>query len=196
MTTISMLRGMEEGQFERVPEGWIFVSWNPWIVGPRWSYLVSEAQKPAVAARIRQCRLIRVVLLVFLMAVELTVFLRLPALRDSHVFASWVAFAVFVAVFTFATAACENFLLRPVLRDLPRAPRKARKIELLRNQTHAMSLKELAALSIMCALSSAALLGTYSMSSGTNLFSLLGCVVGGFAAVHFFSMLVMKLRSE
>jgi hypothetical protein len=79
-----MVRGVEEGQFERVPEGWIFVSWNPWIVGPRWSYLVSEAQKPAIAARIRQWRLIRMVLLLFLMAVEVIVFLKLAVLRDSH----------------------------------------------------------------------------------------------------------------
>jgi hypothetical protein len=99
-------------------------------------------------------------------------------------------------VFTFATAACENFLLRPLLHDLPLAPIKVRKIELLRNQSHAMSVKKLAALSVICAVASAALLGTYLMNSGTDLFSLLGCVLGGFAAFLFFAMLMMKIRSE
>ena len=41
MRTLLMLRGAEEEQFERVPEVWIFASWNPWIVGPRRSYFVS-----------------------------------------------------------------------------------------------------------------------------------------------------------
>jgi hypothetical protein len=196
MRTPSMLQGVEEGRFERVPDGWIFSNWNPWIVGAGWSYLVSEAQKPPIAARLRQSRLIRLVLILGLMGVEILILLRLPSLRDAHALGSWAALAVFVGMFTVVTAACDNILLRPLLRDLPRAPRKARKIELLRNQSHAMSVKQLAALSVMCALSSAALLGTYSMSSGTDLFSLLGSVVGGFAAVHFFSMVMMKLRSE
>jgi hypothetical protein len=196
MTTTSMLRGVEEGQFERVPEGWLFVSWNPWILGPRWSYFVTDAQKPAILARVRQCRLVRIVLLVVLMAVELITFLRLPALRDSQVLVSWVAFAAFVAAFTVAIAACENFLLQPLVHDLPRAPRKARKIELLRNQSHAMSVKKLAALSVVCAFASAASLGSYLMSSGMDLFSLLGSALGGFGAILFFSMLVMKVRSE
>ena len=128
------------------------------------------------------------------MGVEILILLRLPSLHHAHALGSWVAFAVFVAMFTVVTAACDKILLRPLLRDLPRSPRKP--LEMLRNQGHAMSLKKLAVLSVMCALSSAALLGTYSMSSGTDLFSLLGSVVGGFAAVHFFSMVMLKLRSE
>jgi hypothetical protein len=191
-----MLRGVEEGQFERVPEGWLFVSWNPWIVGPRWSYLVSEAQKPAIAACIRHCRLVHVVLVLVLVAVQLVIFLRLPSLRDSHAMAGWIAFAGFVAVFTVSIAACDNFLLRPLIRDLPRAPRKAGRIASLRNQSHAMSSKTLAALSAVCALASAGLLGTYFMGSEVNLFSLLGAILAAFSAVLFFSMLMMKVRSE
>jgi hypothetical protein len=196
MTTLSMLRGVEEGRFERVPEGWIFVNWNPWIVGPRWSYSVTDAQKPAIGARLRQCRLARMVLLVVLTAVELVIFLRLPSLHDSHALASWIALAAFVAVFTVATAACESFLLRPLVRDLPRAPRKARRLESLRNQSQAMSLTILAALSSVCALASAGLVGTYFMSSQVDLFSILGAVLAGFSAILFFAMLMMKIRSE
>jgi hypothetical protein len=192
----SMLRGVEEGRFERVPEGWIFVNWNPWIVGPRWSYFVSEAQKPAILARIRQARVARVVVVLVLMAVQLVVFLRLPSLRDSHAFVSWIAFAGFVAVFTIATAVCESFLLRPLVRDLPRALRKARILESLRNQSQAMSLTTLAALSAVCALASAGLVGTYLMSSEVDLFSLLAAILAAFSAVLFFSMLMMKIRSE
>jgi hypothetical protein len=113
MTTLSMLRGVEEGRFERVPEGWIFVNWNPWIVGSQWSYSGTDAQKPAIGARLRQCRLARMVLLVILTAVELVIFLRLPSLHDSHAAASWIALAAFVAVFTVATAACESFPASP-----------------------------------------------------------------------------------
>jgi uncharacterized membrane protein len=130
------------------------------------------------------------------MAVQLVVFLRLPSLRDPHAFASWIAFAGFVAVFTMATAVCESFLLRPLVRDLPRALRKARRLESLRNQSQAMSLTTLAALSAVCALASAGLVGTYLMTSEVDLFSLLGAILAAFSAVLFFSMLMMKIRSE
>jgi hypothetical protein len=116
---------------------------------------------------------------------SLLTLVRLPSLRDSHAFASWIAFAGFVAVFTVAMAACENFLLRPLVRDLPRAPRKAGTIESLRNQSRAMSLTTLAALSALCALASAGSLGTYFMSSEVDLFSMLGAVLAGFSAVLF-----------
>jgi hypothetical protein len=196
MTTLSMLGGMEEGRFERFPQGWIFVNWNPWIVGPRWSYFVGEAQKPAILARLRQCRLVRIAFLLAILPLEVLIFLRFPFLRDSHVLGSWIAFAVFVAVFTVATAASESFLLRPLVRDLPRAPRKARRLEALRNQSHAMSLKILAALSAFCALASAGSSGASFMNAEVDLFSMLGAILAAFGAVLFFSMLMMKVRSE
>jgi hypothetical protein len=195
MRTPSMLQAAEEGRFERVPDGWIFSTWSLWIVGPRCSYFVSEAQKPLIAACLRHSRLIRLLLILALTGVEILVLLRFPSLSHAHALGSWVAFGAFVVVFAVVTATCDHILLRPPLRDLPRSPRKPRKLEMLRNQSHAISLKKLTALSVMCVLSSAALLATYSMSSGTDLFSLLGCVVGGFGAIHFFWMLTLKLRS-
>jgi hypothetical protein len=106
MRTPSMVQGAEEGRLERVPDGWIFSTWSPWIVGPRCSYFVSEAQKPLIAARLRHSRLIRLLLILALTGVEILVLLRLPSLSHAHALGSWVAFAAFVVVFAVVTAAC------------------------------------------------------------------------------------------
>jgi len=50
---------IEEGHFKRVAEGWLFTVSNPWIVAPRRTYLVNDAQKPAIAARVRLARCLR-----------------------------------------------------------------------------------------------------------------------------------------
>jgi hypothetical protein len=60
--------GLEEAQFKRVPEGWLFSTASPWIFAPRGTYLVSDAQKPAIAERVRRGRYLRLVVILLLMA--------------------------------------------------------------------------------------------------------------------------------
>jgi hypothetical protein len=46
--------GVEEAHFKRVPEGWLFAAPRPWwLFGPRPTYLLTDTEKPALAARIR-----------------------------------------------------------------------------------------------------------------------------------------------
>ena len=46
--------GLEEAQFKRDPEGWLFTTVSPWIFAPHRTYLISDAQQPAIAERIRR----------------------------------------------------------------------------------------------------------------------------------------------
>jgi hypothetical protein len=45
--------GLEETAFKRIDGGYIFQSRNPWLFGPSHHYVVTEAQKNAIAGRIR-----------------------------------------------------------------------------------------------------------------------------------------------
>ena len=52
--------GVEEQYFKRVPDGWVFAAARPWwLFGRRPTFLVTDAQKPAIAARLRLNRYLR-----------------------------------------------------------------------------------------------------------------------------------------
>src|SRR5215813_6250412 len=72
--------GLEEAQFKRIPEGWLFTTVNPWLFAPRRTYVVSDAQKPAIAARIRHARYLRVPVMFAMMALMVAAIVMNPAL--------------------------------------------------------------------------------------------------------------------
>ncbi|MFI5010789.1 MAG: hypothetical protein ACHQAY_00430 [Hyphomicrobiales bacterium] len=49
-----LYEGLEEVAFKRIADGYLFVSNNPWLIGPRRRYFVNEAQKALIAECIRQ----------------------------------------------------------------------------------------------------------------------------------------------
>ncbi len=46
--------GLEETAFKRVAGGYVFQTYNPWVVGPKRRYFVNEAQKGRIAECMRQ----------------------------------------------------------------------------------------------------------------------------------------------
>jgi hypothetical protein len=46
--------GLEEVAFKRISGGYLFVSNNPWLIGPRRRYFVNEAQKAQIAECLRE----------------------------------------------------------------------------------------------------------------------------------------------
>jgi hypothetical protein len=114
-------RSPEEDLFSRTPEGWILT------IGGKWSYLVDDAQKAELLARLDRWRFIWVMLLVTVLAV---LFLLSKGLLRSA-YPDWVDFSVGAAIlilvavifFRFALPHIQFFILRPVLTDARPAAR-------------------------------------------------------------------------
>ena len=54
-------KGIEEAYFRPAANGWVFSAVNPWMIGGRRFYLVSDAQKEALGRCIRRGRPLRLV---------------------------------------------------------------------------------------------------------------------------------------
>jgi hypothetical protein len=106
-------RPPEEDLLSRVPEGWIFT------IGRKWSYLVNDAQRAELLARLDRWRFVSFVLLASILAV-------LAALSGGlsrSGFPDWIHFAVFAVtsavaallLFRVALPRIQLFIVRPVL---------------------------------------------------------------------------------
>jgi hypothetical protein len=106
-------RPPEDDLFKRVPEGWIFT------IGRKWSYIVNDAQKAELLARLARWRFVPSVLLVAIIV---------PPLIAIGV-SDWLHFAAFTAIYAFsvflisavAMPYIHLFILRPVLAGAERA---------------------------------------------------------------------------
>ena len=110
---------MIESQFKKAPEGWLFTTPNPWFFPPRRTYLVSDAQKPALAAGARRGAYFQLILHV-LMTVLLLVVIG-PSLLNFLSVATWLIVGGFVVVWTILTVVGGHLAVRPLLRDVPRS---------------------------------------------------------------------------
>src|SRR5882724_1540227 len=134
--------GLEEGQFKRIPEGWLFTTVNPWLLAPRRTYLVSDAQKPAIAARVRRARFLRVPAMLAMIALMVAAIVMNPALltmlKTSSLMGALIigAFGVLTGA---AILACDHLAVRSLLRDLPRSSQKIGYVDMMRSQSKAMS---------------------------------------------------------
>lgn len=194
MTIRLIPRGVEENQFKRVPEGWLFMTANPWIIGPRPAYIVSEAQKLAIAAGVRRARYLGMVLSLAMAMLQITVYLVTPSLLDLQSLAAWLELGGFVIVFMVIGTICNNLILRPLLHDLPRTSQKISLVDKLRSQSEAMSIRALSILTLMSALGTAASTAILFTASTITLFAALGAILCGASALVFFGMLMTKLR--
>jgi hypothetical protein len=191
--------GLEEAHFKRVPEGWLFTSVNPWIFAPHRVYLVSDAQKPAIAERVRRGRYLRfavILLLMALMAVGIIVNPAVLALAKTFSLTGAIVFASFVVVTVAAITACDHLNIRSLIRDLPRSSRKIGHADMVQSQAQAMSAP---AIMIFASLFVAATAGkTYealTSASGNWMAAIAAACFAPFA-LAFISMLVVKLRNR
>jgi hypothetical protein len=187
--------GIEEAQFKRVPEGWLFATPNPWIVGPRRTYLVNDAQKPAIAARVRRARYVRLISIVPMMMLMAAAFIMNPTLLNSPSVNTAIVFGAFIVFFTIAITAADHRCVRSLLRDIPRTSQKITLAEMLRNQTHAMSVKALSIFTLIFILAAAA--QTFQLlAPGGNVFTAIGAVSLALFAIASSAMLFIKLRKR
>ena len=186
--------GLEQGQFQQVPEGWLFTTANPWFFGSRRTYLLTDAQKPAIAERVRRGLHIRLLLLIPIMLILIAADLAYPPLRNFHSVATWLGFlavgVLFAAVFNIS-----DFLnMRPLLRDIPRSSQKIQLRNVMRVQGQAMSVKALAIFTLIfvCGFLS---FNALTITQGEP-FAAIGAIAMLVFAIAFGAMLVRKLRAR
>jgi predicted ABC-type exoprotein transport system permease subunit len=82
-----------------------------WLVGPRPTYLVSDAQKPAIGKRLRRNRYLRVLWVLVICAIVLMM-QATPGLLDRN------SVPLFVLLILFAVNGAETLSIRPLLAGL------------------------------------------------------------------------------
>jgi hypothetical protein len=138
-----MPRGLEAAYFKRVPQGWVFAAPRPWwLFGPRPTYLLTDTQKAAVAARVRLNRYLRAPWIAVAVGLALLVQREAPGWlnRDSIL--------LFALLWVVAVNACENLTMRRLVAGLPPAAEKISVTDMLTHQTRGASVKTLTALGL------------------------------------------------
>lgn len=185
--------GLEEAQFKRVPEGWLFTTANPWVFGPRRTYLLSDTQKPALAQRVRRSRYIRLALLVPLILMLAAVFVAFPSSRKAGSYQTWLVWCAFMVLFTGVIGVSDYLTIRPMLRELSRSSQKIALTEMITGQAEAMSVRALAILTLIFAVGTAGQTYSAMTSVRLGLLAAIGAIAFAVLTFVFGAMLFAKL---
>ena len=182
-------RGVEGQYFKAVPEGWLFGAPRPWLTfGPRPTYLVTNAQKAGLAARIRLSRYIRLLLAIPLVA---TTPLWMDLVRGLSLLGNTL---LVLGAYLVVVHLLEHLMTRSLLADLPQARERMTTAEMLREQSAAMSFRSLAMLGgffgLATVLSLLAL--SFRMPVEQDLLSYIA-LFSGFLSILWLGMLITKL---
>lgn len=182
-------RGVEGQYFKAVPEGWLFGAPRPWLTfGPRPTYLVTNAQKAGLAARIRLSRYIRLLLAIPLVA---TTPLWMDLVRGLSLLGNTL---LVLGAYLVVVHLLEHLMIRSLLADLPQARERMTTAEMLREQSAAMSFRSLAMLGgffgLATVLSLLAL--SFRMPVEQDLLSYIA-LFSGFLSILWLGMLITKL---
>jgi hypothetical protein len=192
--------GLEEAQFKRVPEGWLFTTVNPWVFAPRRTYLVSDAQKPAIAARVRRGRYFRLAVVLPMMVLPALAIIMYPAalvpMVTTFSLTAVLLFGAFTILSAVAITACDHLAVRSLLRDLPRSSQKIRYADMMQSQSKAMSVTAIAICASLFVLAAAA--NTYNAltSARSGWAAGVGAICCALFAAAAIGMLVAKLRTR
>jgi hypothetical protein len=149
--------GVEGQYFKVAAEGWLFGAPGPWLsFGARPTYLVTDAQKSTIAARIRSSRYVRLVLGIPLAATAPLWMYLVPGLIPVET--ALLALVLYLA----AVHLVEYLMIRSLLVDLPLSAERMTVTDMLRQQSLAMSVKSQVMLS-----------GFFGVASALSLTSLL-----------------------
>lgn len=133
--------GVEGQYFKQVPEGWLFGAPRPWLAfGRRPTYLATDAQKAALANRIRMSRYIRLLLAIPLLA---TTPLWLNLVRSLGPFENTM---LVLGLYLLSVHFVEYLMIRPLLAGLPLAAETMTLANMLQQQSKAMSIRSQAIL--------------------------------------------------
>jgi hypothetical protein len=190
--------GLEEAQFKRVPEGWLFSTVSPWIFAPRRTYLITDAQKPAIAERVRRARYLRFLVILLLLAVMSIGIIMNPAvlmLLRTFSLTGAIIFASFVVLTVAAITVCDYLTIRPLIRDLPRSSRKIGHTDRIQCQAQAMSAPAIAIFASLFVVATAGKTYEALTSASGNWMAAIAAACFAPFALAFISMLVLKLRN-
>ena len=182
-------RGVEGQYFKAVPEGWLFGAPRPWLTfGPRPTYLVTNAQKAGLAARIRLSRYIRLLLAIPLVA---TTPLWMDLVRGLSLLGNTL---LVLAAYLVVVHLLEHLMIRSLLADLPQARERMTTAEMLREQSAAMSVRSLAMLGGFFGLATvmSLLALSFRMPVEQDLLSYIA-LFSGFLSILWLGMLITKL---
>ena len=191
--------GLEEAHFKRVPEGWLFTTVSPWIFAPRRTYLVSDAQKPAIAERVRRGRYLRLAVILALMALMVVGIIMNPAvlaLAKTFSLTGAIIFASFVVLTVAAITACDYLNIRSLIRDLPRSSRKIGHADMVQSQAQAMSAPAIVIFASLFVVATAGKTYEALTSASGNWMAAIAATCFAPFALAFISMLVVKLRNR
>ncbi len=188
--------GIEEAQFKREPDGWLFTTANPWIFGRRWTYLITDMQKPALAARVRRARYVRLLVMVTTMALLMAVLMMVPSLLRSPGLGIALVLAGFVVVVSGMIFVGDYLTVRSLLQGVPRTTRKFSQRDMMRTQYEAMSVRSLWIFAAIFVLATLTNLAGWMASPRASVFALLGVAFSGLFAALFSGMLIAKLRAR
>jgi sterol desaturase/sphingolipid hydroxylase (fatty acid hydroxylase superfamily) len=138
-------RGIEENHFKAVPEGWLVTVKRPF--GSDWNHIVSDAQKPMIATRVRLAIGARYSLLVCWLLIAIL------DMSPGHRETSFASFALL-----FAINACDYLSTRSVLRDAPLTPDTVTFRDQMRSRADAMSVSALVTLTVICTIAAVGLI--------------------------------------
>jgi hypothetical protein len=136
--------GLEEVMFKQIPEGWLFTTVSPWLFARRRTYIVSDAQKPAIAKRVRRGRYIRVILSLLFAPLTVLAIIEDPSLMNTHAPRAWVMFGLLSLAFVVLISVSDYLNIQPLLRNVPRTTQKIRTSDMLKTQSRALSVRALA----------------------------------------------------
>jgi hypothetical protein len=191
--------GLEEAQFKRVPEGWLFTTASPWIFAPRRTYMVNDAQKPALAERVRRGRYLRLVVILLLMALMAVGIIMNPAvlmLVKTFSLTGAIVFASFVVLTVTAITVCDYLNVRPLIGDLPRSSREIGHADMMQSQAQAMSAPAIAIFASLFVVATAGKTYEALTSASGNWMAAVAAACFAPFALAFISMLVVKLRNR
>lgn len=147
--------GIEADHFKAVPGGWLVAVKRPF--GSDWNHLASDAQKPAVAGRIRLATGIRFTLLIGWLLIAIV------GMRAGHTGeATILSFGLLLAM-----NACDYFSTRSVLRDLPLTSETIVSRDRMRSRAEAMSIRALVIFMVICLTAALGVAAVGFMAVGT-----------------------------
>jgi len=169
-------RGIEENYFKAVPGGWLGAVKRPF--GSDWNHLVSDAQKPTIAARVRLAIGARYALFV--------VFSLVAIMGAGRSETPLVVFGLLLAF-----NACGYLATRSVLRDLPLTSETITSRHQMRRRADAMSVSALAGLMVICL---AAAVGVVAALQTFAVIVVFAVWLG--AAIYWLRLLTIKLHTR
>jgi hypothetical protein len=189
----SPFAGMEELSFKRISDGWVFQAPNPWLIGPRQSYLLNDAQKLEVAAQLRRMWTIVLVTIIVLVAIGLPLWSSFVG--DSHPLAMLGASTLFGAVAGFMVNAYTVRRMRPMIIGTEPTIQRITQREAILSQARIFSRARITFFGML----SAALLAltvTNAAVGGWNTLDVIGVLLFGMMTIYWLALLIVKHRAE